>query len=130
MYYFIDDEHKNNFFYLLNQYGFKMGEDGQHEASLYLTSISDIYRLISEKELARTVSARISPLFSLAEWSEEEEKYKFIHSGLTGSTTQIGKFGLSLYNGLPIGLDHIFGSVTSREYVEALIQAIRIRTRI
>lgn len=129
MYYFIDDEHKNNFFFLMKQYGFKVGEDGQHEAAIYVSSIRDIFKLITKEELEKTVYDRISPLYSLAKWDEDEDTHVFVHPGLTGSTRRMSQFGLSLYNGYPVALDEVFGSVSSKALIEVLLQAIKIRIK-
>ncbi len=126
IYYFINEEHKNNFEHLLAHYNLRSNGDFQFVPSIYIASVPEIFYLLPSKENLDSTS----PLFALTEWSEDEEEHVFVHSGLTSTTQQMCEFGLSLFNGRLIGLDEVFGSVKSEEYVRALIQAIRMRTRV
>jgi hypothetical protein len=74
------------------------------------------------------------PLFTLTRWTgnhDDDETGKHIVStpGLTGSTTKLVEVGLSLYNGYSIGLDEVFGSMTSNEMFKVFVQACKIRAR-
>lgn len=123
MYYFITEQHEQNYAELMVFYGLEPLERMQEEAAIYIAAIEDLYDLIGEPK-----DKYGCPLFELMEWNEKEEKHEPAHGGLTGTSRRLLEVGLSLYNGYPIGLDEVLGSVTSREYIEALIQAIKIRS--
>ncbi|MDN3429160.1 hypothetical protein QL992_17715 [Microbacterium sp. APC 3898] len=126
MYFFINNEHEANFNELLKHYNLKSDGDFQFVPSIYIASVPEIYYLLPSKENLESSS----PIYALTEWSEEESEHLFVHPGLTSTTLRMCEFGLSLFNGRLIGLDEVFGSVKSEEYVKVLIQGIRMRTRV
>lgn len=118
--YFVDEGHENNFYELLEVYSSK-SRDMQYLSTIYVATHPDIYGLLGE------VDTEMSPLFNLATWDDGKEKFVFTAGGLTGATTRMCEFALSLYNGYLVSLDDVFGSVTEPELVEVLLQAIKIR---
>ncbi|MDQ0197081.1 hypothetical protein [Neobacillus ginsengisoli] len=123
--YFLNEEHKKNFEILLRLYMLSRGEDRQYEATIYVAAVPSVFYLINNKEIDTTCS----PLYELMKWDEEREKWKFVSPGLTGATTRMCEFALSLYNGYEVKLDDVFGTVVSREFIDVLLQAIKIRSR-
>lgn len=125
--YFANEEHKYNFDNLVEMYtqqrSSKIASNVQYLANIYIAAYPDIFDCLNLKQL----NTGAGPLFDLVEWDEEKEMDVVSAAGLTGSTTRLTQVGLSLYNGYPIGLDDVFGSLTSQELFDVFIQACRIR---
>jgi hypothetical protein len=121
---FVDDEHEENYYRLMEKYHLTPGDDIQYESSIYIAAHPDIFidEMVTNKEEG-------SPLGKLMEWNEEEEKLEPSAPSLTGTTRRMVEVGMSLYNGYPIGLDEVLGSVVSEELQDVLFQAIKIRAR-
>lgn len=122
MMYFVDDTHEENYYRLMEKYHLQQGEDIQYESSIYIAAHPDIF---SKKML----NVRNSPLYAHMEWNEEKDRLVVTSPELTGSTRRMVEVGLSLYNGYSVGLDDVFGSVSSEELQDVIFQAIKIRAR-
>lgn len=125
--FFLNDEHENNYFLLMDKYNLERGQNIQYEAAIYIASCPGIFDHINLDKLRTNVA----PLYSLAEWVGDDATGKYVISaaGLTGSTTRLAEVGLSLYNGYKVGLDDVFGSVASQELFDVFVQACKIRAR-
>lgn len=125
--FFANDEHKNNFEKLMEKYSqqrtSKIANDVQYVANIYIAAYPEIFECLNLEEL----DTGAGPLYNLMEWDEEKETHVISAAGLTGSTIRLTEVGLSLYNGYPIGLDDIFGSMTSEEMFNVFVQACKIR---
>ena len=117
--YFIDQKHQKNFDALANFYGEKR-TDIHYRSSIYLASVPDIYRLLDLK------TAEFGPLISLSTYDEEKEMRVPSAPGLTGSTSQLVRIGLSLFRGDPVSLDFLLGE----EFSQVVIQAMKIRLKL
>lgn len=116
--YFIDDEHESNFSNLVSFYE-KKGNDPQYRANIYIASVPEIFKLLPKKE----IHTDGGPLNLLARYSEEENKLKPSHAGLTGSTRKLVEIGLSLFSGNEVSLDFNYGD----EISNSVLQAMKIR---
>lgn len=123
--YFINDEHQYNYERFMSHYGLGQGVNGQYESQIYIAAIPDIFKCFDQIEKIDVNDG--GPLYLLADWSEEKETFSLSHPALTGATTRLTEVGLSLYNGHPIGLDDVFGSVVQEDLLKALFQAMKIR---
>jgi hypothetical protein len=125
-YFFMNEAHKENFLKLMELYKRQHGKDPQYEATFYVAAVPDIYILLGK---LNNIDTSRSPLYELMVYFEDQARYVPVADGLTGSTTQMVKFALSLYNDYEVGLDDVLGSVTSKEYLDVLIQAFKIRAK-
>lgn len=127
--FFINDDHEQNYHELMTAFGRKPGEDPEYEVTIYIAAVPEIRKLIPRDALDRTLRKSITPLLALAEWNERESRWMFNHEGLTGATSQMAMYGMSLYNSQKISLADVFGTATSTENFKVLQQAILIYTR-
>ncbi|WLR55941.1 hypothetical protein LC048_02775 [Mesobacillus subterraneus] len=125
---FVNEMHKGNYDYLMGKYHLAPGEDAQYESTIYVAAYPDIYKAINLTKLSTML--HMSPLYTLTEWNDYEEKHVFIAPELTGATRRMCQLALSLYNGFPVSLDDVFGSVSSPEIIRVLFQAMKIRLKI
>ncbi|MFC4182372.1 hypothetical protein [Saccharococcus thermophilus] len=119
--YFLNEDHKKNYWYLMNLYGLKQGEDVEYEASIYIAAYPEIFKCFVEK-----ISTEFGPLVYL---SSEETAVEYGHNygALTGTTRRLVGFGMSLYNGFPVSLADV--SMLGEEELNVLMQAIAIRSK-
>lgn len=122
--YFTNENHKKNYHFLMKLYNLRPKDDTQCESSIYIAAIPDIYQCFDKR-----LDTSRSPLYLLTEYNQNTFVRKFIHPALTGSTTKLCEFGLSLYNGYGIRLDTVFNFISKEDYIKTLIQAIKIRTK-
>lgn len=119
--YFLDHEHEENFDELCFLYARKSA-DLQYRANIYIAAVPDIFKLLTKNELLISNG----PLVSLMEYSETEGNLVPSHPGLTGSTRQLLKIGMSLYNGYEVSLD----DTPTGGFAEVVVQALAIRYRL
>ncbi|MFC5602455.1 hypothetical protein [Sporosarcina koreensis] len=124
--YFIDQEHKGNYEWMMERMKLISNQDVQFESTVYIGAIPDIFRKLDKFKMKPSDS----PLWQLTEWDEEKGEHKFTHPALTGSTRRMCEFAVSLFNGYPVGLDEVLGSVTSEKFRKSLVQAFKIRAQI
>ena len=117
--YFIDQRHQSNFEELLNFYEEKR-TDIQYRSNIYLASVPDIYYLLDLN------TAEFGPLIPLSTYDEEKKMRVPSAEGLTGSTSQLVRIGLSLFRGDPVSLDFLLGE----EFSQVIIQAMKIRLKL
>lgn len=117
--YFVDEKHQKNFDALANFYG-KKQTDIHYRSSIYIASVPDIYHLLDLK------TAEFGPLISLSTYDEEKKMRVPSAAGLTGSTSQLVRIGLSLFRGDPVSLDFQFGE----EFNRVVIQAMKVRLKL
>lgn len=122
--YFINEKHRGNYKLLMDKYHLTPEKDVQYESNIYIAAFPEIFEAIDLAKLEHS-----SPLFPLTKWDEEEGKHIFTAPGLTGSTRRMCELALSLYNGYPVSLDEIFGSVVKQELLSVLFQAMKIRAK-
>jgi len=123
--YFIDEEHEENYKWIMKKMMLNTNQDVQYEATVYMAAVPQIFRLI-EKEKVRPSN---SPLFLLTEWDEKIGNHEFTHPGLTGSTKGMCEFAISLFGGEPVSLDSVVASAGSAKFKEALVQSFKIRAK-
>ncbi|MEK0086177.1 hypothetical protein [Benzoatithermus flavus] len=119
--YFANDEHKENYNYLMGLYRLKPGDDVEYEASIYIASYPQIFKCFGE------ISTEFGPLSYLLDEELAQEGNHNI-GALTGTTRRMVACGMSLYNGLEVSLSDIFSTLGEEEF-NVLIQAIKIRAR-
>lgn len=124
--YFTNEEHKENYEKLMAHYRLRPGQDVQYESSIYICAVPELFDCFDSVESIDTGAA---PAFELMEWDDEKEKHVPSAPGLTGSTRRMLEFGVSCYTGYEISMDDVLGSVVSEDLFNALIQAMRIRSR-
>lgn len=117
--YFIDQEHQRNFEALADFYE-KKKTDIHYRSSIYIASVPDIYQLLDLK------SPEFGPLISLSTYDDEKKMRIPSAAGLTGSTSQLVRIGLSLFRGDPVSLDFHFGE----EFNRVVIQAMKVRLKL
>ncbi|NIK16587.1 hypothetical protein BDD39_003236 [Saccharococcus thermophilus] len=119
--YFTDDQHKQNYWYLMNLYGLKQGGNVEYEASIYIAAYPEIFKCFGEK-----ISTEFGPLAYLLDEELAQEGNHNI-GALTGTTRRLVQFGMSLYNGFPVSLADV--SMLGEEEFNVLMQAIAIRSK-
>lgn len=115
--YYINEEHRQNFEFLLQQYK-QYKNDRQHLAAIYVASVPDIFPLLDLEEMKEE-----NPLMHVMEFDEDQEKMVASHPGLTGNMKMLVTIGASLFNGTPCDLDIGF----SPKFAKAVINACEIR---
>ncbi|MFE7064525.1 hypothetical protein ACFVAD_20530 [Sutcliffiella sp. NPDC057660] len=120
--YFVNEVHQENYERLMHRYRLTPGKDIQYESSIYIAAYPEIY---TEKMYEEDNS----PLYAHMRWNEEKEMHIVSSPELTGSTRRMVEVGLSLYNGYPVELDDVFGSITNMELQDVVFQAMKIRAR-
>ncbi len=120
--YFINEEHEKNQKRLQARFARSTG-DKQYEANIYIASVPEIFKCFPE-DLGQIED---SPLSHLVEFSEVHEKLIPSHPALTGSTREMVEFGMSLFNGHPVSLDGLLGSLGDDTFFDVLVQAMKIR---
>ncbi len=120
--YFKDAEHEMNFNFLLEYYKMEKGTNSEYEAAYYVAAVPDIFKCFNEDSFKTDKN----PLFSLADYEDEQNAFSFSHQALTDSTRALCEFALSLFNGHPIDLGYIVAK-TTKEFHQVLLQAINIR---
>lgn len=125
--YFINDQHEQNYHYLMGIYKLKPNQDVQYQSNLYISALPEIFKIFPEEIIP---DGGGTPLIHCLVWDEELERREVSHAALTGSTMRLVEYGMSLYNGFPCDMNMLAGSATSHGYPEAIIQAFKIRARI
>lgn len=131
--YFSDHEHENNYMRLMELYGLQHGQDVQYESAIYIAAFPEIFKCINLK--AGDLRPGKNPLYWAVSFEDKDTGEDYYTQSphelapLTGSTTQMCKVGNSLFNGYPISLDSVFGSVVSKELKNIVFQAMTIRSR-
>lgn len=123
--YFINQEHKENYDWIMEKMMLKPNQDVQYESTVYVAGVPQIFRLIKKDK----VKPSNSPLFLLTEWDEEIGNHEFTHPGLTSSTKGMCEFAISLFGGEPVSLDNVVASAASTEFKEVLVQSFKIRAQ-
>ncbi|MCM3402957.1 hypothetical protein [Cytobacillus oceanisediminis] len=123
--YFIDEEHKANYHWLMDKYNLSKNEDAQYESSIYVCAVPYVFEAIAEGEM----DISVSPAFTAMKFSEEEGRHIPSHHSLTGTSRALLEFAVSCYNGYRIGIDDLIASNSSDEYFNVIIQAMKIRAK-
>lgn len=122
--YFYDEEHNKNYTSLMSLYGLLPEEDGYYEASIYIASFQDIFKCIDLKKVDKSKS----PLFELMKFDDKENILIPIHPALTGTTTQLVRWGINIYtSGYPLDINNLFSQLANDRLLRVVIQSIKIR---
>lgn len=116
--YFVSDEHRINYNWLMKVYNLKQGQDLEYEANIYIAAYPEIFKCFRKDN----IDLSFGPL---ADFFDNKSGHNI--AALTGSTIGMIDLGMSLYNGYQVSVNEIFGSLTDEEMVEVCIEAIRIR---
>lgn len=125
--YFIDNKHKRNFETLLFRYPEYKRKNLEYLPTLYLAAFPEIYKCIDINKITGE-DPGATPLMQLTNWDEEENKLIVSHEALTSGTRAMVQVGLSLFNGYPINLGRCLRLVTTKEWSDVLLEAIKIRS--
>ena len=116
--YFQNDEHKNNFRFLMDKYHLRKG-NLEYESSIYVAALPVIFKCLKDNG---TINTAISPLFELTRWDEDKEEHIPCHPALTGVGIRLVEFGISLYTSSKI----IFNDILITLSHDVMIEAMRI----
>lgn len=122
--YFMDEQHSENYDLLYDHFMIGRFKDTQWLATIYIAAVPEIFKCFNTS--VKDMSQSSSPLYELTD-KDEEGKLVFAAPGLTGSTARLCEVGLSLFNGYPIDLDGVFGSVAYPLLVKVFFTACAIR---
>lgn len=125
--YFVNENHKDNYFVLMGMYGLIPGQDSEYEAAIYIAAYPEIFKAYNIDILKDQVRGeRLGPLYYL---TFDDLHLEHNPKLLTGTTWTLCDIGNSLFNGYHIGLDDVFGSIGSnREALNIFLEACDIRT--
>ena len=126
--YFVNEDHKDNYFVLMGMYGLIPGQDSEYEAAIYIAAYPEIFRAYDLKALKLQVkSEALGPIFYLM---DDDFNPPHRTGALTSTTWALCDVAHSLFNGYRIGLDDVFGSIgSSPEALKVFVQACDIRTK-
>uniref|UniRef100_UPI003F499AF9 hypothetical protein n=1 Tax=Bacillus multifaciens TaxID=3068506 RepID=UPI003F499AF9 len=121
--YFVDQEHKKNYLWLLEKKGLNPGDDSEYEAAYYITAHPEIFKCFDWD----VYKLRYSPLGDLL-FNDDEDSKGADPGVLTGATWQLVKIGQSMFNGYKIDLSDF--PFYNEEMFNVFIQTCKLRGRI
>lgn len=116
--YFANNEHLENYKWLMQLYALSPGKDLEYEANIYIAAYPEIFKCFRKDH----IDLGCGPL---ADIFDDERGHNA--AALTGSTIRMVDLGMSLYNDYQVSVAEIICAVNDEKLFDVCIEAIRIR---